>query len=70
VIQFRNFYLPVPYLEAKRLEYDFTCLLYGPEALLLTLREERKLEVSESKVLRRVYGPEKGLTREWKELQN
>jgi len=32
-------------------------VLYGCEAWLLTLREERKLRVFENMVLRRIFGP-------------
>jgi len=31
--------------------------LYGRETWSLTLREERKLRVSENRVLRRIFGP-------------
>jgi len=45
--------------------------LYGCETWLLTLREERKLEVFDNKVLRRTFGP-KGdeVTVEWRKLHN
>jgi hypothetical protein len=37
----------------------------------LTLREERRLSVSENKVLRRIFGPKRDeVTREWKKLHN
>jgi len=35
------------------------------------LREERRLRVFESKVFRRIYGPERDeATREWRKLHN
>jgi len=34
----------------------FPVVLYGCEARLLTLREERRLSVFENKVLRRIFG--------------
>jgi hypothetical protein len=34
-------------------------VLYGCETCTLTLREEHKLRVSENKVLRRIFGPER-----------
>jgi hypothetical protein len=35
-------------------------VLYGCEIWSLTLREERRLRVSENRVLRRIFGPEEG----------
>jgi len=45
--------------------------LYGRATWLLTLREERRLRVSENRVLRRIFGP-KGdeVTGEWRKLHN
>jgi hypothetical protein len=44
-------------------------VLYGPETLSLTLREERKLRVLENRVLRRIFGPKSdGVTRGWRKL--
>jgi hypothetical protein len=34
-----------------------TIVLYGGEKWSLTLREERRLEMSENRVLRRIFGP-------------
>ena len=46
-------------------------LLYGCETWSLTLREERRLEVSENRVLRRVFGPRRDkVTGEWRKLHN
>jgi len=45
--------------------------LYGCETWSLTLREERKLRVFESMVLRRIFGPRRDkVTGEWKRLRN
>jgi hypothetical protein len=44
-------------------------VLYGFEAWLLTLREERRLRVFENRVLRRVFGPKRDeVTGEWRKL--
>jgi len=46
-------------------------VLYGCEAWLLTLREERKLRVLENMVLRRIFGPRRDeVTGEWRRLHN
>ena len=37
----------------------FPVVLYGCETWLLKLREERRLSVSENRVLRRVFGPKR-----------
>ena len=45
--------------------------LYGCKTWSLTLREERKLRVSENMVLRRIYGPRRDeVTGEWRRLHN
>jgi hypothetical protein len=45
--------------------------LYGCETWSLTSREERRLRVSENRVLRRIFGPKKNeVTREWRKLHN
>ena len=45
--------------------------LYGCETWSLILREERKLEVFENMVLRRIFGPRRDeVTGEWKRLHN
>ena len=46
-------------------------VLYGCETWLLTLREERRLRVFETRVLRRVFGPKRDeVTGEWRKLHN
>jgi len=46
-------------------------VLYGCETWSLTLREERKLRVSENRVLRRIFGPKRDeVTGEWRKLRN
>ena len=46
-------------------------VLYGCEAWLLELREERKLRVFENMVLRRIFGPRRDeVTGEWRRLHN
>ena len=44
-------------------------VLYGCETWLLTLREECRLRVFEYRVLRRIFGPKRGMvTGEWRRL--
>jgi len=44
-------------------------VLYGCETWSLTLREQRKLRVSENMVLRRIFGPRRDeVTGEWRRL--
>jgi hypothetical protein len=46
-------------------------VLYGCETWSLTLREERKLKVSENMVLRRIFGPRRNeVTGDWRKLHN
>ena len=46
-------------------------VLYGCETWSLTLREEDKLKASESRVLRRIFGPRRDeVTGEWLKLHN
>ena len=46
-------------------------VLYGCETWSLTLKEERRLRVSENRVLRRIFGPKRDeVTREWRKLHN
>jgi hypothetical protein len=46
-------------------------VLYGCETWSLTLREEHRLRVIESRVLRRICGPKRDeVTGEWRKLQN
>jgi hypothetical protein len=45
--------------------------LYGCETWSLTLREEHRLRVFESRVLRRIFGPKRDkVTREWRKMRN
>jgi hypothetical protein len=54
---YRNIILPV--------------VLYGCETWSLTMREERRLRMSDNRVLRRVFGPKRDeLTGEWRKLHN
>ena len=44
-------------------------VLYGCATWSLTMREERRLRVSENRVLRRIFGPKRAkVTREWRKL--
>jgi hypothetical protein len=46
------------------------CVLYGCETWSITLREERRLRVSENRVLRRIFGPKRDeVTGEWRKLR-
>jgi len=46
-------------------------VLYGCETWSLTLRDERKLRVSENIVLRRIFGPRRDeVPGEWRRLHN
>ena len=46
-------------------------VLYGCETWLLTLREECRLRMFESRVLRRTFGPKRNeATEEWRKLHN
>jgi hypothetical protein len=46
-------------------------VLYGREIWSVTLREEHRLKVFESRVLRRIYGPKRDeVTEEWRKLHN
>ena len=45
--------------------------MYGCETWSLTLREERRLRVSENRLLSRIFGPKKDEVRgEWRKLHN
>jgi hypothetical protein len=45
--------------------------LYGCETWSLTLKEERRLKVSENRVLRRILGPKRDeVTKDWIKLHN
>jgi hypothetical protein len=46
-------------------------VLYGCETCSLTLREEHRLRVFESRVLRRIFEPKRDeVTEEWRKLHN
>jgi hypothetical protein len=46
-------------------------VLYGCETSSLTLREEHRLRAFENRVLRRIFGPNRGeVTGEWRKLHN
>jgi hypothetical protein len=46
-------------------------VLYGCDTWSLTLKEERRLRVSENRVLRRIFGFTRvEVTREWRKLHN
>ena len=46
-------------------------VLYGYETWSVTLKEERRLRVSENRVLRRIFGPKRDeVTEEWKKVYN
>jgi hypothetical protein len=46
-------------------------VLYGCETWPVSLREEHRLRVFESRVLRRIFGPKRDeMTGEWKKLHN
>jgi hypothetical protein len=46
-------------------------VLYGCETWSLTLREEHRLRVFESRVLRSIFGPKRDeVTGEWRKLHN
>ena len=53
----------------KRVKYIYT--QYNKETWLLTLREERKLRMSENMVMRRIFGPRRDeVTGEWRKLHS
>ena len=46
-------------------------VLYGCEIRSLTLREQRRINVFENRVLRRIFGPKRDeVTGEWRKLHN
>ena len=63
VIRYRIFCLPgcFPNLKYQDIHRNIILpiVLYGCETWSLTLREERKLRVFESMVLRRIFGPKR-----------
>ena len=48
----------------------FPVVLYGCETWSLTLREKRRLQVFENRVLRTVFGPKRDEVGEWRKLHN
>jgi hypothetical protein len=45
--------------------------LYGCETWSLTLKEEQRFRVFENRVLRRIFGPNRGeVTGDWRKLHN
>jgi uncharacterized membrane protein len=42
----------------------------GAKLGLLTLREEHRLRVFENRVLRRIFGPKREVTGNWRKLHN
>jgi hypothetical protein len=45
-------------------------VLCGCDTCFLTLREEHRLGVFENRVLRRIFGPKRDVTGEWRKLHN
>ena len=45
-------------------------VVYACEAWSLTLREERKLSVFESRILRQIFRPKRDVNGEWRWLHN
>ena len=45
-------------------------VFYGCETWSLTLRKGHRLRVFENSVLRRIFGPKREMTREWRKLHN
>jgi len=72
----RNLKLPLSwFIENFKIPASRTIILpvvlYGCKTWSLTLREERKLRVFESMVLRRIFGPRRDeVTGEWRRLHN
>jgi len=61
-------------LKIKRItlkNIQLPALLYGCEPWSLTVKEERRLQVFENRVLRRIFGPKRDeVTGEWRKLHN
>jgi hypothetical protein len=74
IIRCRIFCLPACYPKTKIRLYRTIILLfvlYGCETWSLTLREERKLRVFETRLLTRIFGPKRDeATEEWRRLHN
>ena len=73
VYYYYYYYYYLSNFEDKEIQnyYNFISFLYGCEIWSLTLREERRLRVFESRVLRRTFGPKRDeVTREWRKLHS
>ena len=75
IIRCRIFYLPLCYPKRLKIKIYRTIILlvilYGCETWSLTLKEERRPEVFENRVLRRIFGPKRDeVTGEWRKLHN
>ena len=70
--EFFVFQFPIKNLKIKIYRTKiFPLVLYGCQTWSLTLREERRLRVSENRLQRRIFGPNKDeVTGEWKKLNN
>jgi hypothetical protein len=54
-----------------KIEITILPVLYGCDMWSLTLREERRLRMFENRMLRKIFGPERGeITGEWRKLHN
>jgi hypothetical protein len=59
------------YFSRNKHNYNFACFLYGCETWSLTLREERRMRVSENRVYRRIFSPKTNeVTGECRKLHN
>jgi len=66
-------YLSIPSIDDTKIYRIIivAVVLYGCETWSLTLREERRLRVSENRVLRGIFGPKRDdVTGEWRKLRN
>ena len=75
IVRWRIFCLPVCYPKNLKLKIYRTIILpavlYGCETWSLTLREERRLRVFETKVFKGVFGPKRDeVTGKWRKLYN
>jgi hypothetical protein len=74
IIQSKIFCLPVSYQKNVKTKIYKTeilpVVLYGCETWSLTLREERRLWIFETRVLRRIFGPEREEDGSWRKLRN
>jgi hypothetical protein len=73
IIRSKIIYLPVSYKKLKIKIYKTVILsvvLYGCETWSVTLSEERRLRVSDNRVLRRIFGPKREEDGSWRKLHN